>query len=113
VIEDEDGEQLQIMRFNMPFGRVGSDEFGTFYVAYAKTPAVTERMLENMFLGLGDAAHDRLLDFSTALTGNLYFVPSADFLDDPTIVGAESDDSAVPDPPPPADDSLGIGGLKP
>jgi putative iron-dependent peroxidase len=90
VIEDEDGEQLQIMRFNMPFGRVGSEEFGTFYVAYAKTPAVTEQMLENMFLGIGDADHDRILDFSTALTGNLYFVPSADFLDDPAIVGGRS-----------------------
>jgi putative iron-dependent peroxidase len=112
VIEDEDGEQLQIMRFNMPFGRVGSDEFGTFYVAYAKTPVVTERMLENMFLGLGDATHDRLLDFSTALTGNLYFVPSAEFLDDPARVGGEADDAPA-DAPLPGDDSLGIGGLKP
>jgi putative iron-dependent peroxidase len=111
VIEDEDGEQLQIMRFNMPFGRVGSDEFGTFYVAYAKTPAVTERMLENMFLGLGDATHDRLLDFSTALTGNLYFVPSADFLDDPTIVEPAAE-GADPAPPSTGDDSLGIGGLR-
>ena len=111
VIEDDDGEQLQIMRFNMPFGRVGSDEFGTFYVAYAKDPAVTERMLENMFLGLGDATHDRLLDFSTALTGTLYFVPSADLLDDPTIVAGEGEATPAAAPSP-ADDSLGIGGLK-
>jgi porphyrinogen peroxidase len=115
VIEDEDGEQEQIMRFNMPFGRVGSAEFGTFYVAYARTPAVIEQMLENMFLGLGEADHDRLLDFSTALTGNLYFVPSADFLDDPSIVGAgagnQGEDKVAA--PPPGDDSLGIGSLKP
>ncbi len=89
VIEDEDGEEQQIMRFNMPFGRVGSGEFGTFYIAYARTPAVTEQMLENMFLGLGEATHDRLLDFSTAQTGNLFFVPSADFLDDPTVAAPE------------------------
>src|SRR6201996_4179840 len=75
VIEGPDGEERQIMRFNMPFGRVGSAEFGTFYVAYAKNPDVTEQMLENMFLGKGEAAHDRLLDFSTAHTGNLFFVP--------------------------------------
>jgi porphyrinogen peroxidase len=111
VIEDEGGEQEQIMRFNMPFGRVGAAEFGTFYVAYARTPAVIEQMLENMFLGLGEADHDRLLDFSTALTGNLYFVPSADFLDDPSTVEAAP---AGPEQPSAiADDSLGIGGLKP
>ena len=114
VIEDAEGEQLQIMRFNMPFGRAGSAEFGTYYVAYAATPAVTEEMLDNMFLGKGEAAHDRLLDFSTALTGNLYFVPSADFLDDPPARGDEDAGPEEPDPsaPPAADGSLGIGGLR-
>jgi putative iron-dependent peroxidase len=102
VIEDDHGDQLQIMRFNMPFGRAGSGEFGTYYVAYAATPAVTEQMLDNMFLGKGAATHDRLLDFSTALTGNLYFIPSADFLDDPPVREAA----------PVEDSSLGIGGLK-
>ncbi len=116
VIEDEAGEELQIMRFNMPFGRVGSAEFGTFYIAYARTPAVTEQMLENMFLGLGDATHDRLLDFSTAHTGILFFVPSADFLDDPSVEGEaepEADGAgAAGDEPTPGDGSLGIGGLR-
>jgi putative iron-dependent peroxidase len=116
VIEDEDGEEQQIMRFNMPFGRVGSGEFGTFYIAYARNPAVTEQMLENMFLGLGEAAHDRLLDFSTAHTGNLFFVPSADFLDDPKVVGdaaepAPEDEAQATDPAP-SDGSLGIGDLR-
>jgi putative iron-dependent peroxidase len=117
VIEDDEGEQLQIMRFNMPFGRAGSGEFGTYYVAYAATPAVTEQMLDNMFLGKGEATHDRLLDFSTALTGNLYFVPSADFLDDPPVAGdapSEAEDAAATGDAPPAieDGSLGIRGLR-
>jgi putative iron-dependent peroxidase len=125
VIEDDDGEQLQVMRFNMPFGRAGSGEYGTYYVSYAASPAVTEEMLDNMFLGKGDATHDRLLDFSTALTGNLYFVPSADFLDDPPVRGDE-DDGADEEPddapageaadggaePTTEDGSLGIGGLR-
>ncbi|MBS1887388.1 MAG: Dyp-type peroxidase [Actinobacteria bacterium] len=118
VIEDEEGEQLQIMRFNMPFGRVGGNEFGTYYVAYAATPAVTEQMLDNMFLGKGEATHDRILDFSTATTGNLYFVPSADFLDDPPGPEAPApaepdvDDQPDPDDPPAAPEgSLGIGGI--
>ncbi|HTT96258.1 MAG TPA: Dyp-type peroxidase [Solirubrobacterales bacterium] len=116
VIEDEDGEQLQIMRYNMPFGRIGTDEFGTFYIAYARTPAVTERMLENMFLGLGDATHDRILDFSTAHTGNLFFVPSADFLDDPAVEGDDEGDGAAAGAaaaePAAGDGSLGIGDLR-
>ncbi|MFT3863074.1 MAG: Dyp-type peroxidase [Solirubrobacterales bacterium] len=113
VIEGPDGEERQIMRFNMPFGRLGSAEFGTFYIAYAKTPSVTEEMLRNMFLGKGDAPHDRLLDFSTALTGSLYFVPGADFLDDPPSPAGEEAEVSEPAPAPPSDDdSLGIGSLK-
>jgi len=115
VIEDDEGEQLQIMRFNMPFGRAGSGEFGTYYVAYAATPAVTEQMLDNMFLGKGAATHDRLLDFSKALTGNLYFIPSGDFLDDPPLARDDASEAepAPADAPAPAEDSsLGIGGLR-
>jgi putative iron-dependent peroxidase len=111
VIEDEDGEEQQIMRFNMPFGRVGSGEFGTFYIAYARTPTVTEQMLENMFLGLGEATHDRILDFSTAHTGNLFFIPSADFLDEPTVAAPEGAEAEAAEPSP-GDGSLGIGDLR-
>ncbi|MBS1879272.1 MAG: Dyp-type peroxidase [Actinobacteria bacterium] len=109
TIVDEDGEEQQIMRFNMPFGRVGAGEFGTYYAAYARTPAVIEQMLENMFLGSGAASHDRILDFSTALTGCLFFVPSLDFLDDPSVAAAAPVPEAVPDS---GDGSLGIGGLR-
>jgi putative iron-dependent peroxidase len=113
VIEGPDGEELQIMRFNMPFGRAGSKEFGTYYVAYAATPAVTEEMLDNMFLGKGEATHDRLLDFSTAITGNLYFVPSADFLDDPPARADEAEEAVEsPESAAPQEGSLGIGGLR-
>jgi putative iron-dependent peroxidase len=87
TIVDPDGAQRQILRDNMPFGSPGRGEFGTYYIAYARTPAVTERMLRNMFLGSPPAAHDRILDFSTATTGTLFFVPTEDFLDD------------LPDPP--------------
>ena len=83
TIVGEDGEERQIMRFNMPFGRVGAGEFGTYFIGYARTPSVIEEMLRNMFVGKPRGTHDRLLDFSTAVTGNLFFVPSADFLDDP------------------------------
>ena len=86
TIVDEDGTERQIVRFNMPFGRVGSGEFGTYFIGYARTPDVIERMLENMFIGEPPGNHDRLLDFSTALTGNLFFVPTVDFLEDPQSI---------------------------
>ncbi|TDW22542.1 Dyp-type peroxidase [Kribbella kalugense] len=82
VIEDDEGNQLQILRDNMPFGTVGTQEFGTYYIGYAKTPTVTELMLRRMFIGVPEGNHDRLLDFSTAVTGCLFFTPTTAFLDD-------------------------------
>jgi putative iron-dependent peroxidase len=82
VIEDEDGNEQQILRDNMPFGSVGAQEFGTYFIGYAKDPGVTELMLRRMFLGEPAGNYDRILDFSTAVTGTLFYTPTADFLDD-------------------------------
>jgi putative iron-dependent peroxidase len=81
VIEDDDGNELKIVRDNMPFGRLGDKEFGTYFIGYAADPAITERMLHNMFLGDPPGTTDRILNFSTAHTGCLFFVPSQDWLD--------------------------------
>jgi porphyrinogen peroxidase len=43
--------------------------------------AVTEEMLRRMFVGDPPGATDRILDFSTAQTGCLFFAPTVDFLD--------------------------------
>ncbi|MEU9449547.1 Dyp-type peroxidase [Streptomyces sp. NPDC048277] len=89
TVTGPDGEEQKILRDNMPFGSPGQGEFGTYFIGYARTPDVIERMLHNMFLGTPDATHDRILDFSTAVTGTLFHVPSADFLDDlPAAPGA-------------------------
>ena len=77
----ENGKELQIVRDNMPFGRVGTGEFGTYFIGYCRTPRVPERMIENMFVGRPPGNYDRLLDFSRAVTGTLLFVPSATFLE--------------------------------
>jgi putative iron-dependent peroxidase len=87
TIVGPDGEERSILRANMPFGEIGRGEFGTYYIGYAATPSVTEQMLVNMFIGSPPGNYDRILDFSTAVTGSLFFAPSADFLDD------------LPDPP--------------
>lgn len=113
VITDEDGNELKIIRHNMPFGEVGKGEYGTYYIGYSRSPGVTEKMLENMFIGDPPGNTDRILDFSTALTGGLFFTPLVDFLDDPPPMPGFED--ATADPPAPAttsDGSLAIGSLK-
>jgi putative iron-dependent peroxidase len=111
TIVDENGEQQQIMRFNMPFGRVGSGEFGTYFIGYVRSTEVIEEMLQNMFIGKPPGNYDRILDFSTAVTGNLFFVPTADFLDDPPSPAPAATQLAQ-DVTGPSDGSLAIGSLK-
>jgi porphyrinogen peroxidase len=115
----ENGKEIKILRDNMPFGRVGDNEFGTYFIGYARSPRTIEQMLENMFIGRPPGNYDRLLDFSFAKTGNLFFVPSATFLDN---VGGDAPPSgqtladtpaaAAPEPTAKRDGSLGIGSLK-
>jgi porphyrinogen peroxidase len=83
TIVDENGDERQIVRVNMPFGNVGAAEFGTYFIGYARSPDVLEEMLTNMVIGKPPGTYDRILDFSTAVTGNLFFVPPVAFLDDP------------------------------
>ena len=77
----ENGKQVDILRDNMPFGKPGHGEFGTYFIGYCRTPRITEQMLENMFIGNPPGNYDRLLDFSRAVTGSLFFAPSLTFLD--------------------------------
>jgi putative iron-dependent peroxidase len=119
----EDGEQLEIVRDNMPFGEIGKGEFGTYFIGYARSPRRIEQMLENMFIGRPPGNYDRLLDFSRAVTGTLFFVPSATFLENvaPESASSSMGVQASKDPeaadkaqshPSPRDGSLGIGSLK-
>jgi porphyrinogen peroxidase len=115
TVAGPDGEEMQIIRANMPFGDVGRGEFGTYFIGYAASSAVTEQMLKNMFIGRPPGNTDRILDFSTALTGGLFFAPSADFLDDlPDAPGAPETAAVTPVPETQANStgSLGIGSLK-
>ena len=115
---EENGEELKIVRANMPFGEVGKGEFGTYFIGYARSPRRIEQMLENMFVGKPPGNYDRLLDFSRAVTGTLFFVPTATFLEDVAPEAAASTategESAAPSEPQPSqpDGSLGIGSLK-
>ncbi|MFM9378899.1 Dyp-type peroxidase [Gordonia sp. VNK21] len=116
VIEDADGNEIDVVRDNMPYGDIaGSGEKGTFYIAYSRSPQVSEDMLRNMFIGDPPGNHDRLLDFTTAVTGAQFFAPPMEFLDDlPPAPPATAAAPAEDDVPAvrPADGSLGIGALR-
>ncbi len=114
VIEDETGTELKIIRHNMPFGEIGKGEFGTYFIGYSRTAAVTERMLTNMFIGDPPGNTDRILDFSTAVTGSMFFTPIVDFLNDPPPLpdSATEQPNEVAAVPVISDGSLGIGSLK-
>ena len=137
VVNDVNGEQIDVVRDNMPYGEAsGIGDSGTFYIAYSSAPDVTEEMLRKMFIGDPPGNYDRLLDFTTAVTGAQFFTPTVDFFDDlpdaPAAAESDSDDdaphdvpapapvtldAASPVPPPeptdPGDGSLGIGSLRP
>ena len=116
----ENGVEVKIVRCNMPFGQPGQGEFGTYFIGYAKSPRTIEQMLENMFVGRPPGNYDRLLDFSRAVTGCLFFVPATSLLD--SLAAAAADAAPEPTPPapeaaaptlsPPRDGSLAIGSLK-
>jgi putative iron-dependent peroxidase len=116
----QDGKEVKILRDNMPFGRAAHGEFGTYFIGYSRLPATIEQMLDNMFIGRPPGNYDRLLDFSRAVTGNLFFVPSATFLE--AVTEDQAPVAALPDLSPPIepastshsqnDGSLGIGSLK-
>jgi putative iron-dependent peroxidase len=119
----EGGKEIKILRDNMPFGRPAHGEFGTYFIGYSRSPSTIEQMLENMFIGRPPGNYDRLLDFSSAVTGNLLFVPTATFLENVPEVQSEaaiaSAEPAVEAPPAArenagshSDGSLGIGSLK-
>ena len=121
----ENGKEVKILRDNMPFGRPAHGEFGTYFIGYSRSPRTIEQMLENMFIGRPPGNYDRLLDFSRAVTGNLFFVPSATFLENVTETQAYQSEAAVAESTTTTavaetsssissvrDGSLGIGSLK-
>ena len=110
-----DGDEVDILRDNMPFGAPGSGEYGTYFIGYARSPATTELMLTNMFVGRPEGNYDRLLDVSRAVTGTLFFVPSQPVLDSIGAGAAGGGASTARSPGPAAtagDGSLRIGSLR-
>ena len=116
VVEDENGNELAIVRGNLPFAVPSRGEYGTYFIGYARDPAVTELMLTNMFIGRPPGNYDRLLDFSTAVTGTLFFVPPQPMLEaladgNPAAAAAPAGEAGQAQAPA-AGGALDIGSLK-
>jgi putative iron-dependent peroxidase len=80
-ITDAEGNDLKIVRDNLPFSNPSKGEFGTYFISYANKFSTTHKMLENMYIGNPIGNYDRILDFSTPETGTLFFVPTQEMLD--------------------------------
>jgi putative iron-dependent peroxidase len=77
VIEDDDGEELEVFRRSTAFG--GVLEHGLLFVAFSADQARLRRMLQRM-AGAEDGVRDQLTRFSTPTTGAWYLAPSVEAL---------------------------------
>ena len=73
--DNRDGEEHKIVRMNVVFANPGEGVRGTYFIGYARHWDVTRQMVTNMF-----TQDDRLLEYSTAEKGQLFFIPSKEFL---------------------------------
>ncbi|AUH67614.1 Dyp-type peroxidase [Gordonia sp. PS3] len=113
VVTDDEGNEIDVVRDNMPYGDIsGSGEKGTFYIAYSSAPDVSEEMLRRMFIGEPEGNYDRLLDFTTAVSGAQFFVPTRDFLEEQPPAPGPVPETAPEQPDARSDGSLGIGSLR-
>ncbi|HCL59234.1 MAG TPA: peroxidase [Acinetobacter sp.] len=81
VVEDEEGEEMEILRHSLPYGDGRGDQ-GLFFIAYTKDLKIIDAMLVRMFGTSGDGIHDRLLHFVNPMDGAYYFAPSEELLEE-------------------------------
>lgn len=75
----EDGVELKIYRRSFPYG--GVRQHGLYFLAFACDQHRFDAILKNMYGVSGDGLHDRLLDFTQAVTGSYWFAPSREALE--------------------------------
>lgn len=76
---EENGAELKIVRHSFPYGTTTTA--GLFFIAYTRDLTVPERMLHRLLGTSGDGVHDRLMDFTQAVSGAHFFVPSIEVLE--------------------------------
>lgn len=79
VVIEEDGEELEIVRHSLPYGDA-TGKSGLFFLAYSRDLTIYDKMLQRMFGLSGDGLHDRLMEFTEAVSGGYFFAPSVEQL---------------------------------
>ena len=74
VVIEEDGRELEILRHSSPYGT--TSECGLFFIAYTRDLAIPEKMLRRMMGAADDGLHDRLMEFTRAVSGATFFAPA-------------------------------------
>ena len=79
VVIEEDGKELEIVRHSMPYQSLFGEN-GLVFVAYTCDLDVIEKMLTRMFGQSGDGLHDHMMEYTTPVSGAMFFVPSLEVL---------------------------------
>jgi porphyrinogen peroxidase len=77
-VDDENGEEIEIFRRSVPFGTIA--EVGLYFIAFSAELRRFDIMLARMFGTSGDGISDRLMSFTTPVTGSFFFAPSVEVL---------------------------------
>ena len=75
-----DGEAMKIWRRSAPY--VHGNKSGLFFLCFACNTQRIQVQLESMLGLTEDKVHDRLMEFSTPITGSYWFAPSQESLSD-------------------------------
>ncbi|GAA0681074.1 Dyp-type peroxidase [Marinobacterium maritimum] len=73
-LKHADGSSMEILRHSMPYG--DSQRKGLVFISTCRTPEHFELMLKSMVEGDEEGHADRLLEFTRAVTGASFFLPS-------------------------------------
>ncbi len=77
-LKDAEGNSMEILRHSMPYG--DSKRKGLVFVSTCRTPEHFELMLKSMVQGDEEGRADRILEFTRAVSGAAFFVPSNSWL---------------------------------
>lgn len=77
-IKNHRGESLEILRQSMPFSTL--EESGLMFASYCRTPDNFNAMLKSMLTGDEEGKTDHLMNYTKAVTGQAFFIPSLNWL---------------------------------